>query len=564
MKTLKMRRPYKVVKNVPTYTTGLPVGVIGYDSVNDVFAYNNSSGTKIVVEQNIDAASTVEAKAGVLTTKYVTPAGLVAFAAGQNIISGYNQKKTISYNENIAGLSSSIALANALKATINAHYNDSGSGALTKAIALANSLKSKLNHHYQDEGDGGLDSAILLANDAKTMYNEHVADSGAGAEHILGDDTVDAVDATDISSLITLVTELLANYDAHDADAELAAAWVYHQDQETGDHSLVSAVAPTDLHECITALNDFKTKFNAHEGDATTHTNGDSGDISAANAAYVEEHIAEQTNVTADDATTLPTLITLTTALLSSYNTHDDDGERADSWVYHIAQEAGDVSLVSAVAPINLHECMTKLNDMKAKYNTHVADSTCHTAGDNDLEATADATYTEEHISIQTNVSVADATDIASLLALVGDMLTSYNTHDDDEELSSAWTYHVGQEGSNHTLVSTVTPVNVNEATTKLNDLKAKLNAHVADSGCHTDADSDAEDVANAAAGASARVVDANCASSSVVIWGLLSGGAGSRTGVGVTEADDYIDFEFSGDPANDVIISYFILTPAT
>lgn len=274
--------------------------------------------------------------------------------------------------------------------TLLDNENDDG---LSSAITLANSLKSTLNDHYADAGDGGLNSAIALANALKTTFNTHVDDAGSsGEEHTaeLADGNIDAADATDLTSLITLTTELLSTYDAHDADAEAATPTV-HQSQEAGDASLSDATAPTDVHECITRLNDLKAKLNTHVADDTAHTAGDSGTESTADAAYVEEHIAADTAVSTADATDLTTLIALTTALLTSYDSHDADAEAADSWTYHIAQEAGDASLADATAPTTLAEAIVDLNDLKAKLNTHVADDTAHVDGDSSTESNSDA-----------------------------------------------------------------------------------------------------------------------------------------------------------------------------
>jgi len=145
-----------------------------------------------------------------------------------------NGNKTTSREENIAGLASAVALANALKVTLNAHYADA------------------LDH-------------TTAPDTANTVVSET---------------------ANDIPTLITLVTELLTSYDTHDADAELVANWVYHKAQEAGDHSLASAVAPTTLQECITRLNDIKAKYNAHDADNTTHGVGSAHQEATADAAY--------------------------------------------------------------------------------------------------------------------------------------------------------------------------------------------------------------------------------------------------------------------------------------
>jgi hypothetical protein len=153
-----------------------------------------------------------------------------AHSADEAIV-GVDDALTVDNDGNVAGLSSSIALANALKATYNTHFNDT---------------------------------------------TEHTGTAVGSA--------VAAADATDLASLITLTTEILSDYDTHDDDAEQAAP-TYHPAQEAGDASLASAVAPTTLAECITRLNDAKAKINTHVVDGTAHTDGDSGTESTSDAA---------------------------------------------------------------------------------------------------------------------------------------------------------------------------------------------------------------------------------------------------------------------------------------
>jgi hypothetical protein len=121
-----------------------------------------------------------------------------------------------------------------------------------------------------------LKAAIDLANECKSLLNAHYADAGSGTEeHIAAQTAVSTNNAKDLGSCQDLIASLLTSYDAHDADAELGAAWVYHQAQEAGDASLASTVKPTSLAECHTRLQDLKTKFNTHAADSTAHTNGD-------------------------------------------------------------------------------------------------------------------------------------------------------------------------------------------------------------------------------------------------------------------------------------------------
>lgn len=138
----------------------------------------------------------------------------------------------------------------------------------------------------REENIAGLASAIGLANDVKASINAGYADI---LEHTTAIDDVNVIISpapVTIATLITLVTEIITSYAAHDADAELAANWVFHAAIETGDHSLASEVAPINLQECITRLNDIKAKYNAHDADAQCHGVGSNYQVGVADAAY--------------------------------------------------------------------------------------------------------------------------------------------------------------------------------------------------------------------------------------------------------------------------------------
>ena len=265
---------------------------------------------------------------------------------------------------------------------------------LASAIDLANEVKARLNNHFADAGTGALDSAIALANAIKVAYNAHINDAGgSGEEHsaILAGDGITTDDATDYTSLIALTTELLADYDAHDNDAEQLAP-VVHIAQEGDDNSISSAAAPTNLHVCITSLNELKVKLLLHIMDSTAHTDGNGATLTEDDAAYVEEHIAAQNAVTTPNATDLASLKTLITALLTAYNAHDDDAELPAGWTVHVGQESGNATLASVAAPTTLAECVTRINDLKAKLNTHMADGAgAHVDGDTTQVAGDDA-----------------------------------------------------------------------------------------------------------------------------------------------------------------------------
>lgn len=151
-----------------------------------------------------------------------------------------------------------------------------------------------------EENVAGLSSAIALANELRTDYTAHIADT---SDHTAAADSVNVLsepEASDLASLIDLVTDLLSAYDAHDADAEEVAP-SYHAATEAGDHSLASAVAPTTLAECITRLNDLKAKYNAHDADNTAHGVGSQHQIAAADAANGAAILVADANVASGD-----------------------------------------------------------------------------------------------------------------------------------------------------------------------------------------------------------------------------------------------------------------------
>ena len=120
-------------------------------------------------------------------------------------------------------------------------------------------------------GNNALIEAMLLANELKSLLNSHFADATAHVTAVDAANTVESADATDFATLLTLSTELLTSYDVHDDDAELAAAWVYHAAQETGDHSNADNTAITTIAEATTQLNTLLTAYDAHDADATAH-----------------------------------------------------------------------------------------------------------------------------------------------------------------------------------------------------------------------------------------------------------------------------------------------------
>jgi hypothetical protein len=108
-------------------------------------------------------------------------------------------------------------------------------------------------------------------------------------------------------------------------------------------------------------------------------------------------------------------------------------------------------------------------NQVKARYETHRADATAHGGG-------ADGTNT---------ISASDATNLSSLITLVTELLTDYQAHEKDTEKSASWSFHIAEEDTDHSLVSTTAPTTLDECWTALLDLKSKLNGHIVDRRTH-------------------------------------------------------------------------------
>lgn len=210
------------------------------------------------------------------------------------------------------------------------------------------------------------------------------------------------------------------------------------------------------------------------------------------------------------------------------------------------AEDADTMSREENVA--GLSSAITLANSMKTVLNAHAADATDHTTAiDN----------------VNFPIATADATDLASLLTLVGDELTAYDAHDADAELGAAWVFHAAQETGDHSLVTAAAPTTLEEAVTRLNDLKAKYNAHDADASAHGVGSQHQESTADAAYGAANLVSVANVQSGDIVSWSILDSGTGTVTGVSAVAGSGSITFTFSADPQNDAIISYCVFRAA-
>ncbi|MDI9370188.1 MAG: hypothetical protein QM446_04620 [Synergistota bacterium] len=153
----------------------------------------------------------------------------------------------------------------------------------------------------REENVAGLSSAITLANEIRGDFIAHAADE----RHTTGAQDTSAIPAaaTDLTTLKTLAAALLTAYAAHNADMILDAEWAYHTAQGKAC-TLTSAVAPTTLAECITRLNDLKAKYNDHEDETTGHADGASvaaNQVAATDADYGDTNRVPVAGVTTGD-----------------------------------------------------------------------------------------------------------------------------------------------------------------------------------------------------------------------------------------------------------------------
>lgn len=195
-----------------------------------------------------------------------------------------------------------------------------------------------------------------------------------------------------------------------------------------------------------------------------------------------------------------------------------------------------------------LSSAIALANSLKTIMNAHAADAAEHTSG-------VDAANFP--------IVAANATDTTDLITLVTELLTAYDVHDDDAELGAAWLYHVAQEAGDHSLASAVAPTTLQECITRLNDIKAKYNAHDADGTAHTTGSTHQEATADAAYGVTIFVSEADVLSGDVVIWSILDSGTGTVVGASAVAGAAGVTFGFDADPQNDCIISYAVFRAA-
>ena len=123
--------------------------------------------------------------------------------------------------------------------------------------------------------------------------------------------------------------------------------------------SFTNVTNVSNLGHCIAAANELRTKMLAHAADGARH---DHGGVPTPDPVSFAAMPAAATNKA--------TLQTLVAYLLTSYAAHDAGAKSAGGGLYHRKQYAGS-NLTSVVAPTTVATCITRLNDLKIKFNGH-------------------------------------------------------------------------------------------------------------------------------------------------------------------------------------------------
>lgn len=296
---------------------------------------------------------------------------------------------------------------------------------------------------------------------------------------------------------------------------------------ETANYTLATVTL-----DAVNMANEIRTDMLAHFASVTSHRAADTVGAALIGSA----------------ATDLASLLVLTGQLLQAYVSHYKDTQTASTYHYKETDNSATVALASAASqvlsntdiPTDIVEAVNRLHDLKSVYNTHEGNDDIHNhvvatnivssaflsgvdAGPRvilnyqtiydyanlikaqynaHLASGGTATTAHSTAADATNtVSSANATTAETLEALIWEIRHKYTAHDNDAELAAAWSYHVAQESSNHSL----TPKAVNAPSaapyndyrgglragqwsnmvTQLNTLKTAINGHMVDLTSH-------------------------------------------------------------------------------
>jgi len=165
------------------------------------------------------------------------------------------------------------------------------------------------------------------------------------------------------------------------------------------------------LASAITLATELRTKYSAHVADVTA------GGVTGEHKAL---HAAGQLAATSVVPYNLATLLALVNDLTAKYTLHNTDAI-APSPTYHKAQ--GTTHALAAVTTvITLEGAITRLNDIKAKFNLHDASKVRHTTGSKYQIAAADAALGAAIFVPMGNVKAGDMVSWAILKAGSGNV----------------------------------------------------------------------------------------------------------------------------------------------
>ena len=189
--------------------------------------------------------------------------------------------------------------ANNTKVTLSGDVTMDKTGKVTLALPKLVAADDSVTMSYE-ENLAGLSSAITLANEIRGGIINHF---GNATRHTKGLQSTAAIkdEADDLASLIALTNSLMTLYAAHNADMVLGSGRAYHSAQGVAK-DLSSEVATTTLADSITMLNDIKAKYNEHEDETTGHA--DQPSVTADRVAATDAVYGDTNRVTVANAAT--------------------------------------------------------------------------------------------------------------------------------------------------------------------------------------------------------------------------------------------------------------------
>jgi hypothetical protein len=126
---------------------------------------------------------------------------------------------------------------------------------------------------------------------------------------------------------------------------------------------------------CIALANSLKSTLNAHAADAAEHASADATNFPIAAAGATDE----------------ASLYTLCGELFAAYDAHEGDADQNSGWAFHTGKQTAGHAMDNSEEPAAITTALTRLNDLKAKFNLHDADADAHTDGSTHTVVAADA-----------------------------------------------------------------------------------------------------------------------------------------------------------------------------